>query len=65
MLFRTVFPTRALRVGVRLSFVEEEQQDLQYYPMTSAIHVLEDVSIHPNILIWEFLVAVEHPPIFT
>ena len=27
MLFRTVFPTRALRVGVRTSFVQEEQQD--------------------------------------
>ena len=53
MFFRNVFPTRALRVGVRISFVQEEQQDLQYDPMTSAIYVLEDVSIHPDILIRE------------
>ena len=46
--------TGALRVGVRISFVQEEQQDLQCDPMTSAIHVLEDVSIHPDILISEF-----------
>ena len=32
MLFRTVFPTRALRVGVRINFVQDEQQDLQDIP---------------------------------
>ena len=54
-LFRTDFPTRVLRVGVRISFVQEEQQELQCIPMTSAIYVLEDVSIHPDILIPPFL----------
>ena len=54
MLFRTVFPTRVLRVGVHISFVQQEQQDPQCIPMTSAIYVLEDVSIDPDILILEF-----------
>ena len=54
MFFRTVFPTRVLRVGVRTSFVQEEQQDPRWIPATSAIYVLDDVSIHPDILIWEF-----------
>ena len=54
MLFRTVFLTRVLRVGVQISFVQEEQQDPQCIPMTAAIYVLEDVSIHPDILILEF-----------
>ena len=65
MLFQTVFPTRDLRVGVCTSFVQKEQLDPQCIPMTSAIFVLEDVSIHPDILIWEFWVVFEHPPFFT
>ena len=52
MLFRTVFPTRVLRVGVRIGFVQDERQEPQCTPMTSAIYVLEDVSIHPDILIF-------------
>ena len=49
MPFRRVFPTRVLRVGVRISFVQEEQRDLQCILMTSAIYVLEDVSMSNNI----------------
>ena len=63
MLFQIVFSTRVLRGGVRTSFIQEEQQDLQYDPTTSAIDVLEVVSIYPDILILEiFEVAFEHPP---
>ena len=51
MLFQIVFSTRVLRAGVRTSFVQEEQQDLQYDPTTSAIYVLEDVSKNPDILL--------------
>ena len=39
MLYRTVFPTRALRVGVRINIVQQERQDLQEIPMTPAIYV--------------------------
>ena len=55
MPFRRLFPTRVLRVGVRISFVQEEQRDPQCIPTTSAIYVLEDVSIHPDILILRIL----------
>ena len=41
-------------MGVRISFVQEGQQDPQCIPMTVVIYVLEDVSIHPDILILEF-----------
>ena len=51
---RTVFPTRVLRVGVRISFVQEEQQDLQFVPIILTICVLVDVSIHPGILVSVF-----------
>ena len=54
MLLRIVFPTRVMRVGVRISFLQEEQQDPQCIPTTSAIYVLEDVSTHPDILVWDF-----------
>ena len=65
MLFRIVFPTRVLRVGVRTNFVQEEQQDPQCIPTTSAIYVLEDVSTHLDILIWEFLSSFWASSIFT
>ena len=44
-----------------MGYVQEEQQDPQCIPMTSAIYVLEGVSIHPDILIWEFKVVFVHP----
>ena len=52
-------------MGVRFSFVEEEQQDPQCIPMSSAIYVLEDVSLPPDILIWDFLSSFRASSIFT
>ena len=49
-------------MGVRTNFVQEEQQDLQCTSTTSAIYVLEDVSIHLGHSDWEFKVVFEHPP---
>ena len=65
LFFQIVFPTRVLGVGVRTSFVQEEQQDLQCTPMTSDIYVLEVVSIHPDIPISEFLSSFWASFIFT
>ena len=61
MLFQTA-STGVLRVGVHASFVQEEQQDLQCTPTTSAIYVLEGVSIHLDTMIFEFEEFFEHPP---
>ena len=62
MIFRTVSPTRVLRVGVCINSVQEEQQDLQCILTTSAICVLDDVSIHLDIATLEFKEMFEHPP---
>ena len=48
-----LFPNQFLSMLLKLSFPQEEQQDLQCIPMTSASYVLEHVSTHPDILIWE------------
>ena len=48
------FSTKALRVGVRMNFVQEEQQDPRCLLTTSAIYVLEDVSIHLDIATLDF-----------
>ena len=48
--------------GVRISFVQEERRDPQCVPMTSSICVVEDVSIHPDILTLECSLICEHPP---
>ena len=55
MLRRTVLSTRVLRVGVRISIVQEIQQDPRCIPLTSDINALEDVSIHRDFLIFEML----------
>ena len=62
MLFRTAFPTTVLPKDDRTDFSQEEQVGLPYWTMILAIYVLEDVSIHPDILIWEFKVVFKHPP---
>ena len=49
-------------MDARINFVQEEHEDLQHTPMTSAIYALEDVSTHLDILTLEFGVIFEHPP---
>ena len=51
---RIVFPTTILPMGVHIIFVQEVPQDLQCLHRISAICVVEDVSIRPDILTQEF-----------
>ena len=52
-------------MGVRSSLIHEEKQDPQCIPTTSAIYVLEDVSIHPDVLIFVILSSFCASSIFT
>ena len=53
-LFQIVFPTVIRQVGDRTDFVQEEPLDLQCLTMIWATCVVEDVSIHLDILTSDF-----------